>query len=74
MNLNISNLTIELETVCPSCKGKGGETERRQWYPCVRCEGAGYIPTEIGASILALVRHNFGPLVAQSNATRCDRA
>jgi hypothetical protein len=52
----------ELEIPCPVCGGAGGDTERRQWSPCYRCDGAGYFPTEAGRRVLALMRHNFRPM------------
>ena len=48
---------LELEVLCPDCDGRGWE-----WYTKTRCEicnGAGYMPTELGERILALMRHNF---------------
>ena len=41
----------ELETVCEHCRGK--------WSDCHRCGGSGYIPTEFGERVLALLRHNI---------------
>jgi DnaJ-class molecular chaperone len=48
-----------LETRCDRCEGRGGRTERREWVSCFWCKGAGYLPTEEGKRILALMRHNF---------------
>ena len=58
----ISELPI-LEEECPICKGKKGRfysevEENNGWADCFRCKGAGYVPTEVGARILELVRHN----------------
>jgi len=44
---------LELEIRCPRCEGRGGEEERGNWCPCCECEGAGYLPTEIGKRVLA---------------------
>jgi hypothetical protein len=52
----------DLETRCDSCEGRGGEEERGRWCPCPTCDGTGYIPTEAGKRILAIVRHNFRTL------------
>jgi DnaJ-class molecular chaperone len=49
-----------LETVCPACKGIGS------FYmegPCESCCGSGYVPTEAGEKLLALVRHNIRRLL-----------
>lgn len=61
---------VELETICTSCCGKGG------WFDpidgegafCPDCKGAGYIPTPAGKNILALLRHNFRPLLAETRS------
>jgi hypothetical protein len=52
----------ELETVCIHCKGEGRYSGGRKSYRCEACDGAGYTPTEFGAKVLALMRHNFHPL------------
>ena len=56
----------ELEIVCDVCEGAGGRTERRQWSDCYWCDGAGYLPTEAGKRVLAMMRHQFRPLLKQS--------
>lgn len=53
----MSELT-NLETVCDKCLGVGGKDYSGEWEECDCCKGYGYIPTEIGARILDLVRHN----------------
>jgi DnaJ-class molecular chaperone len=54
-------LAADLERLCPRCRGQGGDTELGCWYSCGECNGAGYIPTEYGKKVLALMRHNFKP-------------
>ena len=52
---------LPLEIVCPECQGHGkfpDETESSGFLKCLDCNGVGYIPTALGARILALVRHN----------------
>jgi hypothetical protein len=60
-----SNLeTEELEIPCKACGGEGGHyTEHpRYWRWCGLCNGAGFVPTEFGTKVLALMQHNFRPL------------
>lgn len=50
-----------LETVCPRCNGEKGYGDIEAdngWADCPTCNGTGYRPTQIGARILELVRHN----------------
>jgi hypothetical protein len=53
-----------LEVPCGKCGGSGrydeGDHVRRR---CPWCEGAGFEPTEFGERILALMRHNFRPML-----------
>lgn len=49
----------ELETVCLFCEGTG----RGHVCRCRDCNGAGYVPTEAGRKILALMQHNFRPML-----------
>jgi hypothetical protein len=49
-----------LEIECDECHGDGNE----HWHNgslayCQKCKGAGYIPTDSGRLILALVSHNI---------------
>ncbi len=56
-----------LETVCSLCKGERGtrdESADDGWVDCYQCEGAGFIPTESGRRILALMRHNVRVKIA----------
>jgi hypothetical protein len=55
----------DLESSCPICKGKGGcrLEDTGEWRDCGICYGAGYMPTAFGEKILALVRHNFRPML-----------
>jgi hypothetical protein len=48
-----------LETPCGACDAMGSVAAGR----CVACNGAGAVPTEFGAAVLRLVRHNFPPMV-----------
>lgn len=67
MESSQKQIDFELEVVCEFCHGKGG------WFDpidgtglcCPECSGAGYIPTEIGKKVLAMMRHNFEPLYAK---------
>ena len=51
----------DLENPCELCSGKGTRvdiTSEEGFVECYKCDGSGYIPTLIGARILALIRHN----------------
>lgn len=50
----------DLEIRCEKCNGTGGE----RWINgkltyCSYCKGAGYVPTEDGKKILAIIGHNL---------------
>lgn len=59
-----TNKTLPLlEIVCDNCNGKGGWVDDRpngvgMWH-CSECHGAGYLPTEAGKAIYAMISHNF---------------
>ena len=58
MNTPKELLTL-LEEKCLECDGKGGslsDPESRGWADCEKCNGTGFIPTDIGSAVLALVR------------------
>ena len=51
----------DLETVCATCRGAGGYRDIEEdggFATCDKCGGSGYVPTEDGAKILSLIRHN----------------
>ena len=55
MNDEIPNL----EDKCQECNGsRGNHDPEHGWIDCYKCNGAGFIPTEAGARIIALIRHN----------------
>ncbi len=61
----------ELESSCETCLGKGGwweEGRYRDWHRCGKCEGSGYLPTDLGKRILSLMRHNFKPMLEDSKS------
>jgi hypothetical protein len=69
---NINDVTLPtLENLCQRCEGRGwfdeGDHVRRR---CRWCEGAGYEPTEFGERVLALMRHNFGPMLQDAQEFR----
>jgi DnaJ-class molecular chaperone len=51
----------ELEVRCERCEGRGEEDEVGTFrtYDCPECGGAGFVPTEFGQKVLAIVRHNL---------------
>lgn len=53
-----------LEEKCEKCNGTGWYSEvRGDRERCGLCEGAGYVPTAFGEQVLALMRHNFKPML-----------
>ena len=53
-------MALALEEACGACEGSGS------FYmegPCESCCGSGYVPTEAGEKLLALVRHNMPRLI-----------
>ena len=48
-----------LEMLCQTCEGAGGWDDYDDRITCGTCCGAGYVPTELGESILQLLRHNL---------------
>jgi DnaJ-class molecular chaperone len=63
MNRNRTVFRGSLEVPCDSCDGNGRRRKEGEWVRCSMCNGAGYIPTETGEKVLALMRHNFGPML-----------
>jgi DnaJ-class molecular chaperone len=61
----LDQLSAELETVCEVCEGDGGwrREDYGRWHRCWVCEGAGYTTTPFGEKVLALMRHNFRPML-----------
>jgi hypothetical protein len=57
----------DLESACQQCQGHGGWSSEGEvvttWRRCGNCNGSGYVPTEYGRRILALIRHNFKPML-----------
>jgi DnaJ-class molecular chaperone len=62
-NQDVSQLILEIE--CDYCHGEGGYRSEypEGWHRCRICNGAGYITTEFGEKVLALMRHNFKPML-----------
>jgi DnaJ-class molecular chaperone len=52
-----------METICPSCEGRGWVRDAGQRTSCAVCEGAGNVPTAFGERVLSLVRHNLGAML-----------
>jgi hypothetical protein len=60
----MSEATTDLEKKCTECDGARGFNDPEfGWIDCPACEGAGYVPTEMGSRILRLIRHNKNLLV-----------
>jgi DnaJ-class molecular chaperone len=62
------NADMALEIVCPICTGTGGNKGRYDRWRCHNCNGAGYVPTEFGKMVLALMRHNFYSMLQDTTA------
>jgi DnaJ-class molecular chaperone len=60
-----SKSSIELERVCPRCRGAGGEKRDYDnvWDTCVQCGGSGYLVTAMGERVIALIEHNLKPIL-----------
>ena len=57
----MSDIIQDLEKPCEWCEGRGKRVDMQSdegYSECYKCGGSGFIPTEIGARILALMRHN----------------
>jgi len=65
----------ELETICQRCSGKGafGARGGDDYEECFFCCGSGFIPTEMGARVLSLIRHNARLNVSAELALSSDR-
>jgi hypothetical protein len=58
----MTNTLPDLEVTCPFCKGQ--KTFRDEFTEdndgivnCHRCNGSGFVPTDLGKQILSLVQH-----------------
>lgn len=69
-NSNNSQDDIELERECITCGGSGGSRnlETGHWRWCGACNGSGYTTTKLGEKIVALMRHNFLPMLDEAQA------
>ena len=63
-------LRLELEKICPRCKGAGGEKIDYDsvFDVCVQCGGSGYIATPMGERVIAIMHHNFKPIAMKVGA------
>ena len=61
----LSEQSHTLEDKCPYCYGKGESIQEGSGRRllCEMCNGSGYVPTEFGERVLALMRHNFKPML-----------
>jgi hypothetical protein len=59
----------DLETPCNACDGEGQYRKEGEWRRCRRCDGAGYIPTDLGIKVLDLMRHNFRPMLQDAESS-----
>ncbi len=60
----LNSFLLPLEERCNHCGGKGWySSEKMGRSRCGFCNGAGYVPTETGEAVLALMRHNFRPML-----------
>ena len=61
--MTAANLCESLESKCAMCNGEGSRLGEDGWCRCHACNGAGYVPTELGRSVLSLMRHNLKPML-----------
>ncbi|MGO8752943.1 MAG: hypothetical protein ACLQNE_43935 [Thermoguttaceae bacterium] len=55
-----------LETKCSMCGGDGIDIyDPSGRLPCGLCNGAGFVPTERGETILSLISHNLRNLIEE---------
>ncbi len=60
-------MSERLEIRCDICNGRGSFVNGLQGeIRCDVCKGAGYLPTQLGAKILDLVRHNLRLMLEDS--------
>lgn len=59
---------VNLEESCHACLGEGCLRGREGFVHCCVCNRAGYIPTEFGEKVLALMRHNFRSMLQDAQA------
>jgi RecJ-like exonuclease len=60
MSVNTSKENVDLpalETKCDECNGDG--QSRTSDEECFFCKGAGFIPTDFGKQLLALIQHGL---------------
>ena len=55
----------EFQVFCDACEGTGDDTGYGGGERCKQCNGAGFVPTELGRKILELVRNNFNSMWKQ---------
>lgn len=74
-NLELDGLPC-LEAPCYRCEGRGhklidieGDPELRR-EPCDRCEETGYVLTEFGDRVFAMMQHQFRRLLPELRITR----
>lgn len=58
------NILPDLELLCDRCNGEKLVVTYRGEERCHKCQGTGYVPTEIGQQILSLVYHSLQPAVS----------
>lgn len=61
---NELNPLPSLEVPCKHCRGTGAISDGGVTEPCTACDGAGHVPTAMGKRVLALMRHNFQPMLS----------
>jgi DnaJ-class molecular chaperone len=62
--------TIEFEVLCQFCNGTGGGDPtymERTWH-CHRCNGTGYVRTDLGEKVYRLLQHHFKSMLQDAQA------
>lgn len=65
-----SIVEVDLEERCEACDGSGSRhSEQSGRRRCGMCGGSGFVATAFGEKVLALMRHNFRPLLEDSRGS-----
>lgn len=55
--LNVGDVQIVLDTICPTCNGKSGAAHKTV---CPPCKSTGFVPSPEGRRLLAFIKKHLG--------------